>query len=325
MQNEQKERIGSEPGRKHYRAQVVARRELTEESVWLELELEGFSGARPGQFVVIHCADQVDGRAGQSWAESTGWPQVGSAELRTKTALLRRPFSIADMPDGADGSRICLQFRILGSGTTWLAKNAQVGSELRLLGPLGNGFGLEGVRQAVLAAGRMGVAPMLFLARELVRQNSSVVLLAGAKSRRQLPLRLEEGALIEEEGEPRLCCPEFSELNVRVGIATDDGSLGKSGLLTDALADYLSRHWELAQTGTVVYTCGPELMMAKVSEIAQSRQLPVEVCLEQYMACGLGACQSCVCREKSAQERDGWAYKLVCTDGPIFDGQSILW
>ena len=199
-----------------------------------------------------------------------------------------------------------MQFHVLGPGTSWLAEKAQVGAELRLLGPLGNGFKLKGVRQAVLAAGGMGLAPMLFLTRELRRAGSRVILLAGAKSREFLPLEITEGALIDEEGEPSLCCEVFSELDVKVGIATDDGSAGRLGLLSDSLADYLSRHRELCQTGSVVYTCGPEAMMCKVAQIAQVHRLPCEVCMERYMACGMGACQSGVCRQKSEESGGGW-------------------
>ncbi len=200
--------------------------------------------------------------------DSGGWPPARSAELRGRVALMRRPFSIADMAQGRNGSRLALQFHVLGPGTSWLADKAQVGAKLRFVGPLGNGFKLEGVRQAVLAAGGMGLAPMLFLARELRRAGSRVVVLAGAKNRALLPLEISEGAVIDEEGEPSDCCESFSNLEVKVGIATDDGSAGRLGLLSDSLADYLSRHRELCSTGSVVYTCGPEAMMRKVAQIA---------------------------------------------------------
>ena len=238
---------------------------------------------------------------------------------------MRRPFSIADMPGGAKGFRLTLQLRVMGPGTRWLAEKARVGAELCFVGPLGNGFGLGGVRQAVLAGGGMGLAPMLFLARELRRAGSLVVVLAGAKNSELLPLEISEGAVIDEEGEPSFCCESFTDLGVKVGITTDDGSVGRLGLLSESLADYLSRHRELCSTGIVVYTCGPEAMMRKVAEIAKVHHLPCEVCMERYMACGMGACQSCVCKQKSEVNEDGWAYKLVCTDGPVFDGQSILW
>ena len=315
----------SKPTPRQHRGRVVNRRELSQQFVWIELEVQGFAGAAPGQFVVVHCADESDYVAGRAWEDSGDWPRAMSAELRSRVALMRRPFSIADMADGANGCRLALQFRVLGPGTNWLAEKAQVGAQLRLVGPLGNGFRLVDVRQAVLAAGGMGLAPMLFLARELKRMGSEVVLLAGAKIRELLPLEITEGAVIDEEGEPSFCCESFTELEVKVGIATDDGSAGRLGLLSDSLADYLSRHRELSQTGSVVYTCGPEAMMCKVAQIAQVHQLPCQVCMERYMACGLGACQSCVCRQKSQQSEDGWEYKLVCNDGPVFDGQSILW
>jgi len=229
------------------------------------------------------------------------------------------------MPNGADGSRFSLQFRAVGPGTGWLAENAHVGVELQLIGPLGNGFKIKDVRRALLVAGGIGVAAMTFLARELKNQGSEVVLLLGAKSRELLPFNLIEGAIIDEEGEPSLCCELFSELGVKVSISTDDGSVGRLGLLSETFADYLSRHRELSETGTVVYTCGPEAMMAKVVQIADKKKLPCQVCMERQMACGLGACQACVCRQKSNQDEDNWVYKLVCSNGPVFDGHSIIW
>lgn len=315
---------GIKPRRREYRATVLSRSSLGEEFVKLELNAVAFQ-AVPGQFVVVHCADRADYAAGTNWADSDDWPQIKSAELRSRVALMRRPFSIADMGGAAKAGRLTLHLRVLGPGTSWLAKNAQAGDQVRLVGPLGNGFRLDGVHRAVLVGGGMGLAPMLFLARELRKAGSEVVVLAGAKSRTLLPLELTEGAVIDEEGEPTFCCENFEQLGVKVGIATDDGSAGRLGMLSDSLADYLSRHRELCETGTVVYTCGPEVMMPKIVEIAQMHQLPSQVCMERYMACGLGACQSCACKQKSQRSEDGWEYKLVCTDGPVFDGQSILW
>ena len=311
--------------RRQYLARVVNRRDHWGNFLWLELEAEGFGQAEPGQFVVIHCADESDCTAGQIWEESDDWPKANSAELRSRVALMRRPFSIADMPNGTNTSRLTLQFSVLGPGTRWLAEKAQLGSQLRMVGPLGNGFKLKGVRQAVLAGGGIGIAPMLFLARQLRRMGADVALLVGAKTRELLPLEITEGALIDEEGEPSFCCESFTDLDVKVGITTDDGSVGRLGLLSDSLADYLSRHRELGQTDSVVYTCGPEVLMEKITQIAQVHHLPCQVCMERYMACGVGACQSCVCKQKTESSEDPWQYKLVCTDGPVFDGQSILW
>lgn len=310
--------------RQHW-ATVLSRKSLSEKFLSLELQAQGFAKAEPGQFVVVHCADESDYLAGQAWEESDDWPQAISAELRSPVALMRRPFSVADMPDPTNSSRLTLQLNVLGPGTRWLAEKAQVGAQLRLLGPLGNTFKIEGVRQAVLAGGGMGTAPMLFLARQLRQLGADVVLLAGAKTKEDLPLEITAGAQIDDHGEPSFCCDAFTELGVKVGITTDDGSVGRLGWLSDNLADYLSRHRELSQTGSVVYTCGPEVLMEKIAQIAQTHQLPSQVCLERYMACGMGACQSCVCKQKSESSELGWQYKLVCTDGPIFDGQSILW
>ncbi len=325
MTNAEKSTPSPKQAPQQHWGRVVNRRDLSGKFLWLELEAQGFAQAEPGQFVVVHCADESDHMAGRAWEESDDWPKATSAELRSRVALMRRPFSIADMPDRTNGSRLAIQLNVLGPGTSWLAEKAQLGAQLRLVGPLGNGFKLNNVRQAVLAGGGMGIAPMLFLARQLRQMDTEVVLLAGAKTREDLPMEITAGALIDEEGEPTFCCDSFTELGVKVGISTDDGSAGRLGLLSDSLADYLSRHRQLGQTDSVVYTCGPEAMMEKIAQIAQVHHLPCQVCLERYMACGMGACQSCVCKQKSESNEDAWQYKLTCTDGPVFDGQSILW
>ena len=311
--------------RRHYRGRVVDRRDISREFVWIELEAEQFTGAKPGQFVVVQCADNADQLSGHVWQDTTQWPRVKGVELQSHVALLRRPFSIADMPNGPDGCRFSVHLRAVGPGTNWLYENARIGTELQIIGPLGNGFKIKDVRRAILVAGGIGAATMPFLARELRNQGSEVVLLLGAKSRELLPFSLIDGAVIDSEGEPSLCCEFFSELGVKVSISTDDGSVGRAGMLSETLADYLVRHRELSQNGTVVYTCGPEVMMAKITQVAAQRQLPCQVCMERHMACGLGACQACVCRQKQDQDKDKWVYKLVCSNGPIFDGQSILW
>ena len=311
--------------RRHYSGRVVNRWDISRGCISIDLEVKQFGGARPGQFVVVRCADDADQSAGHAWEDSDQWPQVSSGELQGRVALLRRPFSIADMPKGAEGSIFSLQFAAVGPGTNWLAENARIGAELQIIGPLGNGFKIKDVRQAVLVAGGIGVACMPFLARELRNQGSEVVLLLGAKNRELLPIALNESAVIDEEGEPIHCCDFFTELGVKVSVSTDDGSVGRLGVVSEALEDYLSRHAELSEAGTVVYTCGPEPMMAKIAQIAGERRLPCQVCMERQMACGLGACQSCVCRQKSDQYENNWTYKLVCSNGPVFDGHSILW
>ena len=301
------------------------RRNISSEFIWLDLEGEEFAGAKPGQFVVVQCADSSDQTAGNSWQDTDEWPKAKGAELQSRMALLRRPFSIADMPKGREGTQFSLHFRAVGPGTKWLAEKAQIGTELQIIGPLGNGFKIKGVRRAILLAGGIGAATMPFLARELKKQGSEVILLLGAKSKELLPFGLIDGAVIDSEGEPTLCCEFFAELGIKVSISTDDGSVGKAGFLSETLSDYLSRHRDLSQEGTVVYTCGPEVLMVKVAKIAERWQLPCQVCMERQMACGLGACQACVCREKQEQDENKWVYKLVCSNGPVFDGQRIVW
>ena len=311
--------------RRRYQGRVINRQDISGEFIWIDLEAEQFTGAKPGQFVVVQCTDKADQLAGNTWQDTVQWPSVKASELQSRVALLRRPFSIADMPNGPDGTRFSLHFRAVGPGTSWLAENARPGKELQIIGPLGNGFKIKDTYKAILLAGGIGAAAMPFLARELKSQGSEVVLLLGAKNRELLPFNLIEGAVIDTEGEPSLCFEFFSKLGVKASISTDDGSVGRPGRLSETLADYLSRHRELSQNGTVVYTCGPEVMMAKIAQLADKWQLPCQVCMERQMACGLGACQACVCRQKTEQDEGKWVYKLVCSNGPVFDGHSILW
>ncbi len=117
-----------------------------------------------------------------------------------------------------------------------------------------------------------------------------------------------------------LSITEFERLGVETYVATDDGTLGDQGLVTEVLAAYLTKnHGEKG-----LFACGPMPMLKAVAGIADLLQLPCQVSLEAYMACGMGACLGCVVKGKdhSAENPD---YRCVCKDGPVFDYTDLQW
>lgn len=210
--------------------------------------------------------------------------------------LLRRPFSIHQTRN--DGT-FQIVFKIIGRGTSLLA-HCREGEELSVLGPLGQGYRLQPDVPAILVGGGMGIAPLLFLARRLMEQQvlqAPPQVLLGARNADELLSFLNE----------------FQALGVRVLTATDDGSHGHSGLVTDEL----KKLNPLSES--VIYCCGPKPMMAAVATICRERALACQVSVETAMACGMGACLGC-----TVPLQDG-SYGHACSDGPVFDAERILW
>ena len=214
----------------------------------------------------------------------------------TLDPLLRRPFSIhhAAVATGT----LQLLVKTVGRGTQMLSA-VHPGDSVSLIGPLGRGFHLVQELPVCLVGGGVGIAPLLFLAEKISVQASaadSCVVLLGSRT----------GAEIQP------LVPAFSELGCLVRIATDDGSLGHHGLVSDLLAPYLS--W--AQK---VYVCGPFPMMATIAGFCREAAVPCEVSLEAHMACGLGACLGCTVQGAAG------SYKHVCKHGPVFNAEEVAW
>jgi len=216
-------------------------------------------------------------------------------------AFLRRPFSIHKL----SGPGIEILYEIVGRGTEILSQK-KAGEYLDVIGPLGNGFDL-GVntndRTPILVAGGIGVAPLLFLAEKLresqkPKAKSKNVVLIGAKTRSDV-----------------LCEKEFRKLGCNVKIATDDGSKGFKGYVSELLKKELSTiNYQLS----TIYSCGPRPMLKETAAISKKYNIPAQVSLEEHMACGIGACLGCAVNTKQG-------YKRVCQDGPVFDADEIVW
>jgi len=208
------------------------------------------------------------------------------------TELLRRPFSI--MTADALRGDVTILFRVVGEGTRLLASVAPE-ERLDIIGPLGNGFPIESNRPAILVGGGVGIPPLVYLAEKI--EKCSIFL--GAKDRRTL-----------------ICVEDFSRLGISPGLATEDGSVGFEGLVTEAL-----EHAGDFDPESVVYACGPIPMLKAVARWAAARELQCRVSLENKLGCGIGACLGCSIPVRS--EDGSIRYERVCCDGPVFDAYRV--
>lgn len=208
--------------------------------------------------------------------------------------LLRIPLGIHRVSK----KTIRLLYKVVGEGTKLFAAKKK-GEEVSILGPLGNGFKLEN-SEAIIVAGGHGVAPLYFLAEELIKKKKKVDFFVGAGTKDHI-----------------LCVKELKKIGVKVHIATEDGTQGRKGYVTALIEDYLKRVTRRVLHATF-YACGPKPMLLSVADIAKKWGLSAQISLDAYMACGFGACLGCAVRAKNG-------YKLVCKDGPVFDAEEIVW
>lgn len=219
--------------------------------------------------------------------------------------LLPRPLSVYGFRREADRAILELLCRIAGRGTSLLSR-MQPGAPLAVLGPLGRGFTLQpGLRKVILLAGGVGVAPLTFLLHEGYLRSSS---------RQEPGFTAYVGARTAEllTGIDRM--KGFCDLRT----ATDDGSTGYHGLVTDLLRSDLDGY---DPGETMIYACGPAAMIRSLGVILGRSAIRCEVSLEERMACGIGACLGCAV---AITEGDGKiVYRRVCHDGPVFDIRGI--
>lgn len=229
--------------------------------------------------------------------------------------LIGRPLALYDTAPAADGSprSIDVVYLVKGKLTSRLCEMRR-GQFIAVWGPLGNGFLPRPIEHLVMVAGGIGQTPFLALAKEVlghkrygdpprsVPRAAKVTLCYGARTEAYL-------AGIKE----------FQELGVHVQIATDDGSCGRKGLVTELLREVLRE----TEGQRRIVCCGPEPMMEAVAHIACDARIPCEVSLETPMACGIGICFTCVAKVRDANGQ--WDYKRTCVEGPVFDAEQIEW
>jgi dihydroorotate dehydrogenase electron transfer subunit len=313
-------------GRGQHEASVRSNTALCRDHWRLTLGWAALAPTRAGQFIQVACRNlrqDYSPPAELDWEPGRAVGVLGQ-ELMSPLALLRRPFSLAGRRDTDKGVELDLIYRVVGVGTRWLA-DLKPGDPVQIIGPLGNHFELPPEdHTAVLVGGGVGIPPMLYLASQLAGRRA--VAICGATKADLLPLTLCGSA--DDAASPGQAVREFAQYGVASIITTDDGSAGRRGLVTEALETYLDAHRKQRQ---VVYTCGPEAMMKRVAAIAAQRGIACQVSVERAMACGMGTCQSCCIRVRKSDPlqpplagRD-WAWRLACTDGPVFRGEDLLW
>jgi len=271
-----------------------------------------FAKAKPGQFAELDLADTA--------LPSADVIPEDLVDAAGRRILLRRPFSFCDVGSKGDKTLVDILYCVVGPATLRMT-TLSAGDSVSVIGPLGNGFRVpEGKRSALLVAGGMGAGPLLHLAKVLTEDfpDIEVIAFVGAQTVKELPF---EGKLDEVSQQSGFSLAEFARYGVKSLVATDDGSAGYEGLVTDCLSEWLGRRsWSVKDM--IIYSCGPEVMLAKVAEIAKDKKIDCQVSMERRMACGIGVCQSCAveCKVNGLNET---VYKLCCEDGPVFDAKEV--
>jgi dihydroorotate dehydrogenase electron transfer subunit len=290
-------------GRRFYRLKL----EFSEEAA------KAFAEFQPGQFAQL-------GISGTALPSTENIPEE-LLDSAGRNILLRRPFSFCEVSNERDKTHAELLYCVVGPSTLRMTTLSS-GDSISIIGPLGNGFSLpDGKNNALLIVGGMGVPPLQHLAQVITSRypDIEVTAFAGAKTVTELPF---EGQLDEISQKLGFSLPEFAKYGIESLVATDDGSIGYHGLVTDCFVQWLEKS-NLILDKTIIYGCGPEPMLARLAEIAEERNIDCQISMERRMACGIGLCQSCVieCRIDGSNES---VYKLCCEDGPVFDSKELV-
>ncbi len=264
------------------KAKVTGQIKVAEESFLLSLEAPPIAKMiRPGQFIQIGCSEKYD-------------------------PLLPRPFSIYRV---RQKRYLDILYEVVGCGTEEMAK-AKKGNRLNIFGPLGNTFSYPKKRaMSFLVGGGVGLAPFYDLAEALVdpkrgkQRKEDVKVLLGARNRKRI-----------------FCENDFKRLGTPLEIATDDGSYGYKGFVTQLLETLLRDHPPppTPHPPLHLYACGPKPMLRAVAELAKKHRIPCELSIDAHMPCGYGICFGCAVRVNGD-------YKLACTDGPVFKAEELVW
>lgn len=198
--------------------------------------------------------------------------------------FLSRPLSVYY----TDKKTVSFLYQIKGKGTQVFSL-MNPGDKIDIMGPLGNSFNTDfcGKKTAVVSGG-IGIAPMVYLAQELLKRDNSVDFYCGFK------------------GMPY--CTDILDKKIKVFVSSQEGVAGHHGLITEIFNPSAYEN---------VMTCGPVPMMKIVANMCKEKNIPCQVSMEQHMACGMGACLVCTCETEHGIKR-------VCKDGPVFDGKELI-
>jgi len=232
--------------------------------------------------------------------------------------LIGRPLALYDTYGAAENpDSLSVVYLVKGKLSTRLATTL-TGQKLEVWGPLGNGFTPQATDHLILVAGGIGQTPFLAVAREVLGHRHYGSHQRGAGFAKRVTFCY--GA---RSADYLTSIEDFERLGVNVRIATDDGSRGHRGLVTDLVRQTLAESGPSETNRTRILCCGPEPMMEAVAHLAHAAQVPCEVSLETPMACGIGICFTCVAKVRD--EHGEWDYKRTCVEGPVFDATKIEW
>ena len=266
-----------------YISEIVSNKEIQKEFFLMKVKIDSrFDDPLPGQFIMIRIAGLND-------------------------PFLSRPISIYSFSRSKNFCTMELLYRIVGKGTRILAGLIK-SSQVEIHGPLGGSFEIPAdKKQIIFIAGGIGIAPLSLLAEYLCRKSYS--------SKQEMSFYL--GA---QTSDVIVGLDKINKLCYQINICTDDGSMGRKGLVTDAFQKDMEKY---PQTDTMIYTCGPKAMVKTLSKILYGSKFQCQASLEERMACGTGACVGCTVAIRDNQ--GNLAYKRVCADGPVFDIRQIIW
>ena len=214
-----------------------------------------------------------------------------------ETSALRRPFSVFD----AENGQVTVLYKTVGRGTA--ALNAvKAGETVRVMGPLGHGFPLKCDGEALLVGGGYGVAPLHFLAKRFVAAAGlpRPKLFVGGRTKSDL-----------------LALDRFEKLGIEIFTATNDGSAGVKGLVTDPLDDLLA-NFRNRGTKFELFACGPDPMLKAVAMRATGTGSKGWISMDRHMVCGVGACYACIQKTVRGNSR-------CCIEGPVFAAEDLVW
>ena len=265
------------PKKKVKKAVVASNRRVAADHFVIDVHAPYLAkSSKPGQFVMVKVSE------------------------KTTDPLLRIPLGVHEI----GRKRISLLYKVVGTATEILSSRRD-GTEVDILGPLGNGFdtrisrGADG--PALLLGGGHGAAPLYALAKELLLKKKKVEVFLGAGTAAHI-----------------VCASQLKKRGARVHLATEDGTRGFKGYVTDLFRERLAKAKRTDPDRCSLYACGPRPMLACLYSIINGKISRAQVSLDAYMACGIGACLGCAVRTRAG-------YKMVCKDGPVFDIDEIDW
>jgi dihydroorotate dehydrogenase electron transfer subunit len=231
---------------------------------------------------------------------------------------MRRPISI--MRASADGGWLDFLYKAVGDGTRLLAMR-KPGEMINLMAPIGRPFDIEHPRPLLIGGG-VGMPPMIFIAESLRQSDRQPFVVLGSEVPFPFDSRPSQFVVAGLPEGVIAAMPLLEDWGIPSRLASLQGYPGcHQGYVTD-----LCRHWldglsEQERSEVGIYSCGPHPMLEAVVAMARDYELPVQVSLEEFMACAVGGCAGCVVEVKTPE---GPAMKRVCVDGPVFDGYSVL-